>query len=136
MAFNFEEKIKEIQKLEKTLPKVIGNMAKNHYLKGFRDGGFTDRTLDPWAKRKRPNKADRRNSRSRALLVDKGHLRRSIRVVRATWGRIEVGSTGIPYAGYHNKGSGKLPRRQFVGRSKVLNDKIIRIIQTKIKAVL
>lgn len=136
MAFNFERKIKEIQRLKKTLPRRVGNVAKNHYLKAFRDQGFTDDTLDPWTARKTKNRSDRRNKRRRAILVDKGHLRRSIRVGRATWNRIEVGSYGVKYARFHNRGEGKLPRRQFVGASRVMNAQIRRLIQGEIKRAL
>lgn len=124
MAFNFKQKIARFKASKKKLPVVIGAIAKSHYLKSFRDEGFTDATLEKWTKRKTLNKSDRRNKRHRGLLVDRGHLRRSIRVVRATWNRIEVGSVGIKYARYHNQGLGQQPQRQFIGRSKVLNEKI------------
>lgn len=124
MGFNFKKKIARFKANKKKLPVAIGALAKSHYLKSFREEGFTDTTLSPWAGRKRGNRSDRNNKARRGLLVDKGHLRRSIRVVRATWNRIEVGSTGIKYARFHNRGDGKLPKRQFVGRSAVLNNKI------------
>lgn len=135
MAFNFKKKIAKFKSQNKRLPVAVGAIVKSHYLKSFRDEGFTDATLSPWAGRKTKNKSDRRNKALRGLLVDKGHLRRSIRVVRATWDRVEVGSTGIDYAKYHNRGLGQ-PKRQFVGASIVMNKKISKRIQRDLKNVL
>ncbi len=135
MSFNFKGKIKEFQRLKRTIPRQVGNIAKNHYLKSFRDQGFTDKTLSPWARRKRPNRSDRRTRRNRAILVDKGHLRRSIRVGAASFQRIEVGSFGIKYARFHNKGEGKLPERKFVGASAVMNEQIRRKLRKEVKSI-
>lgn len=123
MPFNFKRKIAKFKASKKKLPVAVGALAKSHFLKSFRDEGFTDQTLSPWVARTSKNKGDRRNRAKRGLLVNRGHLRRSIRVVRANWNRIEVGSTGIKYARFHNRGEGQ-PKRQFVGKSAVLNNKI------------
>lgn len=135
MPFNFKRKIARFKANQKKLPIAIGAIAKSHYLKSFRDEGFTDATLQKWDKRKRPSSRDRRNKGRRGLLVDRGHLRRSIKVVRATWNRVEVGSVGIKYARYHNQGKGKQKKRQFVGRSKVLNAKISKRIRRDTKLI-
>lgn len=123
MPFNFKRKIARFKTNQKKLPVAIGALAKSHFLKSFRDEGFTDKTYSPWASRSTKNRSDRNNKARRGLLVNRGHLRRSIRVVRANWNRIEVGSTGIKYAKFHNQGEGQ-KKRQFVGRSAVLNAKI------------
>lgn len=123
MPFYFKRKIAKFKASKKKLPVAVGALAKSHFLKSFRDEGFTDQTLSPWAARTSKNKGDRRNRAKRGLLVNRGHLRRSIRVVRSTWSRIEVGSTGIKYARFHNRGEGQ-PKRQFVGESAVLTRKI------------
>lgn len=134
MAFNFDKKIKEIQKKRATLPKLIGNIAKNHFLKSFQDEGFTDRTLDPWKARKTRDRSDRRNpTKHRAILMKRGHLKRSIRVGSARWDRIEVGSYGIAYAARHNQGLAGMPKRQFIGRSAAMNEKIRAKIRSEIR---
>lgn len=133
MAFNFEKKRRAFRSIKRTLPAQIGNIARNHYLRAFREQGFTDVSLDPWAKRKTRNRSDRRTTRSRAILVNTGHLRRSIRVGRARFNLIEVGSYGVKYARYHNKGERPQPKRQFVGKSKVMNDQIRKKIRKEIK---
>jgi hypothetical protein len=129
MAFNFKRKIARFKSEKKRLPIAIGALAKAHYLKSFREEGFTDNVYSPWKGRSTKNKSDRRNKARRGLLVDRGHLRRSIRVVRATWNKVEVGSTGIKYAKFNNRGEGRQPKRQFVGSSRELN----RIILTRIR---
>ena len=135
MPFNFKTKIARFKANQKRLPVAIGAIAKSHYLASFRDEGFTDKVLSPWAGRKTKNRSDRNNSAHRGLLVDKGHLRRSIKVVRATWNRIELGSTGIKYAKYHNRGEGRQPKRQFVGSSYALNAKIGKRIRKETKNI-
>jgi hypothetical protein len=56
MAFNFEQKIQELKRARSTLPIIIGNMAKRHFVKSFRDGGFTDEAFNPWQSRKRSDR--------------------------------------------------------------------------------
>ena len=136
MAFNFDKKIREIQKKRQTLPIKIAGIAKRHFQDSFKNQGFTDVKLDPWQSRKTKNKSDRRTAKKRAILVDSGHLRRSINIVKASFNKIEVGSTGVSYARYHNRGDKPQPLRQFVGKSKVMNSEIRRKIRAEIKAVL
>ncbi len=133
MAFNFKKKIAEFKAMKRSLPIKIGNLAKNHFVASFRNQGFTDRALNPWAVRKNSNRSDRRTTRKRAILVKTGHLRRSIKVQKARFSSIEIGYRGVPYGVYHNQGSGNLPQRQFMGKSYVLNQKIRRTIKKHIK---
>lgn len=136
MGWNFKKKIRDFKRVKSNLPIVIGNIAKNHYVKSFRDQGFTDKTLNKWQKRSSRNRSDRRNKASRAILVDSGRLRRSIKVGRATFSYIEIGAYGVSYARYHNKGTKKIPKRQFIGESKVVRDSIRKRIRRDIKNVL
>lgn len=136
MAFNFKKKRRELERAKKGLPMVIGNMAKNHYLKSFREGGFTDKSFEAWEKRKTKNSSDRRTRRRRALLVDKGHMRRGVRVISANFRRIRVGVTGIPYAKYHNDPKKSRVHRPFIGESAVLTEKIKKRIRREVKKIL
>ena len=132
MAFNFAKKIREFKKLKKELPIVLANMAKRHYVDSFRKGGFTDASFSPWQARKSRDRSDRSRvnaGRNRAILVKTGHLRNSIRVRIATFQKIEIGAYGVPYGVYHNNGEGKLPKRQFIGKSRQLDYKIKRRIR-------
>ena len=132
MAFNFQLKIREFQLAKRNLPVQIGNIAKRHFLKGFRDGGFTDEALEPWQARKRRD----RNPKPRAILVKSGHLRKSIRVRVANFNLIEIGAYGVPYAVFHNTGAGKMPKRKFIGQSATLSRNIMKRIDKEIKNIL
>jgi len=139
MAFNFEQKIKDFQKLKRNLPAQVGNIAKRHFVESFRNQGFTDASLDPWAVRKTSDKSDRskRNAdKPRAILVKTGHLRGSIRVRVSTFDLIEIGAYGVPYARFHNNPKGKGVKRQFIGRSRLLTKKIKAKISQEINKIM
>ena len=137
MAFNFKKKYRKAKNMHKWLPARVANTAKRHYLDSFRKEGFTDKKFDPWASRKKDGSKTRENRGG--ILIDTGALRGSIRVVKARFDHIEVGSVGIDYAGYHNNpdksngGKRAQKKRQFVGQSEVLSNKIERQIQQALK---
>lgn len=116
------------------LPRLIANEAVNEFKGNFQRQGFRDQTTKPWKPRK---KADP----GRGILIGKGgakKLSRSIRALKATRQRIVVGST-VHYAGVHNyglrsgRGKGfKMPKRQFVGHSKMLSSNIRTLILKRI----
>jgi phage gpG-like protein len=150
------------------LPAMAGNEVVNFALDNFNRQGFLGDSFQPWRLRKNPTKwgkAPKRNGR--AILVDTGQLRRSIRVIRTTGDEVVVG-TDVPYARAHNEGlrldeiqqvkehqrkvntiatlKGKkaaarmitvkahtrrinqdIPRRQFLGNSQYLNNRLNRM---------
>lgn len=130
--FDFDKVLREFQKKRSQLPRMIAKEAVNFSNDAFRRGGWTDDTFDPWVARKRPNKADRATGRRRALLVDSGNLRRSIRASKTSFNEIRIGAYGIAYATYHNQGTDKMAKRKFLGKSAVLNKKISSIIRREI----
>jgi phage gpG-like protein len=132
---DFDRINRNLDHMATVLPILAANAMLNHSKQAFRDQGFTDSTLSPWAPRKRPNKADRNTSRTRALLIDSGNLRRSYRIRKASFQETAVGSYGVPYASRHNQGLNGMPKRQTVGKSKVLNDKLERIAMREFKKV-
>lgn len=132
---DFDRINRNLDRMAVTLPRQLGNAMLNHTKKAFRDQGFTDGSLSAWQARKTQNRADRRTNASRAILIDSGALRRSLRVRKATFRETAVGAYGIPYAGVHNRGLGNMPKRQFVGRSKVLSTKMHRIAAREFRKV-
>ena len=76
------------------LPAIIGNEAVNYSLDAFSSESWDGK---PWQKRK--SKKDS----NRALLVQSGRLKRSIRVISTTATSIRIG-TDVPYAAVHNNG--------------------------------
>jgi len=136
--FNLDLKLKRFDLLKRALPKVVGNMAVNHFRDSFRAGGFTDSAFKAWAPRK---KGARRNA-GRALLVDAGHLKNSIVMKESSFEKIRISSEGLSYATVHNEGGRagrgrgfKMPKRKFMGNSKKLEKNIKVKINASIKSI-
>lgn len=113
--------INDKKKIEAELRKfviVMGVEATNHFTKSFANQGFTDETLSKWPRRKSLRDI------GRGILIKTGNLRRSIRVISRTFRSVTIGSD-LPYAQTHNDGlrvrGHKMPKRQFIGNSGVLN---------------
>lgn len=133
--------LKDIQAFKPQLEKVVdamGILAANHFTTSFRNQGFTDESLQRWQPRKR---TERSRMGNRAILVKSGRLRRSIRSKRFGFLAVKI-YTDVPYASVHNNGerSGrgrgfKMPKRQFIGYSGVLNRKIISKLDVTIKRI-
>lgn len=83
----------------RTLPKVLGNEAVNWSKESFNRQGFLDETTQLWPGRKK-NKGRNAN---KAILVQSGRLRRSIRIISSTETSVIIG-TDVPYAKVHNYG--------------------------------
>jgi len=133
--------LKDIQAFKPQLEKVVdamGVLAASHFTTSFRNQGFTDESLQSWQPRKR---TERSRMGNRAILVKSGRLRRSIRSKRFGFLSVKI-LTDVPYASVHNNGerSGrgrgfKMPKRQFIGYSGVLNRKIIAKMDVTIKRI-
>jgi|GEM_PF-5554745 len=138
--WNFGKVLKAFNELKKNeLPLLVGKETQNHFIQGFRQGGGqTDESTGGWEPRKTMDKSDKANpNKNRAILVKTGHLMRSISLLEYSFDKIIIGTKGIPYAARHNKGitdsKGRpMPKREFVGKSKKLNEKIVSLIKKKI----
>lgn len=146
--------------------KIIGIEAKKHFQESFETAnqGFTDESLEKWKELKESSKKrkTRANGSTPGILTDKGHLRDSINW-EGDFNKGEViMSSDKPYAQIHNQGgtisgtasvkahtrNGKnvkahtrkvnitIPKRQFMGPSKKLNEKILAKIDRQIKKIL
>jgi phage gpG-like protein len=100
MARNFNLKATEAHFKQVLLyaPAMLGNDAVNFFLDNFKRQGWLGNRLEPWKKRKRNKKRP-----GRAILVDSGRLRRSIRITSIHAGTVTIG-TDVPYAKAHNEG--------------------------------
>ena len=123
---------------KRTLPIVLGNIAKNFFLEAFRKGGFTDTGFKRWKQRRKRLGRGRTSPtlKEAATLVLTGKLKRSIRVRPATF-RITRIFTNVVYAAIHNiglqglafgKAPFKMPEREFIGNSRTLERKLERRI--------
>lgn len=99
--FKFNRSLQKFKVEEKKIPKYLAIKTKNWFLEGFRNnGGQTDDSENGWTKRG----FNRFDKKTRNTLVNKGHLRRSIKILKATWNNITVGSYGLKYSAIHNFG--------------------------------
>lgn len=102
MAKNFNILAKHEQHFKKVLmyaPGMLGNVAVNFFLDRFRYQNWLGHTAEPWRQRRR----NTRRNRGRALLIQSGRLRRSIRITKVTGLTVTIG-TDVPYAKAHNTG--------------------------------
>jgi len=123
----------DVAKFKRTMPIILANTAKNHFLLGFRKGGKqTDKSRGGW----RPRKSGSQRNRGRAILVDTSALKHDIDKRRTTFSRTVVGtSSSVPYAVYHNEGTKNTVQREIIGDSKVLEKKMEAKINKKITAM-
>jgi phage gpG-like protein len=95
---------RRFQSVATRLPVIAGNEVVNFALDNFKRQGFLGNSFQPWKARKNPTKWGQKPKRNgRAILIDTGRLRRSIRIVRSNWDEVVVGSD-VPYAKAHNEG--------------------------------
>lgn len=119
-GFNFDKSKQAFETFKTKAPQVLANDSLNHFSEGFRmNGGKTEASKTGWEPRKQNAK---RNS-GRGILIDTGALRRSLKVISATWKNIVIGSVGTAYAERHNEGLSGMPKREFIGDSNELNEK-------------
>jgi len=91
--------IREFKKQRKTLPIKLGNTAVKFFQASFDNEGFTDRTRNPWERRKYTPRGG-----AKKILQVSGALKRSIRRLSTSFGKIQIGTRGLVYAEIHNTG--------------------------------
>ena len=126
----------------------IGNTAKNFFVENFRKQGFDDKTVQRWKPRKRTTYKTKSgkvvDDTTRAILVKEGDLRRSIiRVPNRAAMSVKI-QTNLDYAKIHNEGlmgkafgkhPFKMPKRQFIGDSYNLNEKVKAVIVKRLDKI-
>ena len=141
-----ENQSKEFQKLlERKLPILVGNEAKNFFTESFQNEGFTDETFTPWQEvKRRKNPRPNRDRDRLKILTQSGDLGRSIEF-KAEPGKATIISdtkgagSDKDYAAAHNDGTttaGRnhnvtIPKRQFIGKSAMLDKKVMEIMKAE-----
>ncbi|MEO0337595.1 MAG: hypothetical protein AAF242_00120 [Bacteroidota bacterium] len=117
---------------------VILVEANRFHEENFSNGGFTDVGLKKWDPRSSKDKNEKRSG-NRALLVDSSTLKDTATRGRVVGDLVMYDFRGLVYAGVHNEGlrAGRgegfdMPKRQFVGKSQHLENRI----KTKATALL
>jgi len=140
--------------------RIIGVEGKNFIQKNFRDQGFTDTATENWQERKtedaqgrditryRTNRRGRQGNlnrygskiQDRALLTGfatgGNKLRNSFRYRVSAGSKLVTFYTYKPYAQRHNEGLNGMPKRQFMGKSAFLNNKISQKINNELNNLL
>ena len=144
-SFKFKITKRLFASQKRTLPVILGNVAKNFFLATFRKGGFTDVGFKRWKQRRKRIGRGRTSPtlKEAANLTLTGKLKRSIKVRPATFKLTRI-FTNVVYAAIHNfglqglafgKASFKMPEREFIGNSKVLERELERRIVREIDKV-
>jgi phage gpG-like protein len=118
--FKFDRVIKNMEAVKREAPQILANQAQTFFADTFNKQGFTDGSLQKWKERK--NDTKKRDS-GRAILVKSGNLRKAVAnsIRSATFDNIRLVVDGkFSYGKYHNEGTDKLPKREFMGDSKTL----------------
>jgi phage gpG-like protein len=112
-------------------PRHVGKIAVDHFKQNFDDQGFTDSTLQQWreVKRRMPPKRKGAAGERKILHGETSELFNSLAHRPET--RRSVIYSDLVYAAVHNEGlkagrgkGFKMPKRQFMGPSVKLDDKI------------
>ncbi len=122
-SFNIQKIEAHFKQVLLYAPGMMGNHAVNFFLDRFKQQNWVGNTVQPWQKR-RPQK--KRNGR--AILVDSGRLRRSVKITKIQNLTTHIGSD-VPYAKAHNdgfKGTVNVPAhtRKVFGKRKVESGKL------------
>lgn len=105
--FKFKQKAEMFNRLIYPMAKRIGEFAVAH----TKNDVFPSESWDgnSWKRKKNPD--------GKPLLVKTGAMKKSIRVLQVNRDIVKWGTT-VDYAGYHNEGTNKLPKRKFIGIDK------------------
>jgi len=120
---SIEKIISNLIQLEKILPTILAEQAKNFFQDSFTNQGFTDKTLVKWTQSRAGKK------RGGATLVDSGILRGAIMVTNVNASGFQVGvRADVEYAQQHNEGTKGQVKRQFIGRS----ERLVKLMQARV----
>lgn len=138
--FNFKNIDLKARKALEAAIVDVGNTAKVFFVESFRKQGWDDKSVERWKPRKKKTYRTRSgkvvDDTTRAILVKTGDLRRSIIRNPANRAALTIKiSTDLVYAARHNNGLKKMPKRQFMGDSYNLNEKVKAVIVKRLDKV-
>ena len=138
--FNLKQAEQKARKALEAAIVDVGNTAKVFFVESFRKQGWDDKNVQKWKPRKRTTYKTKRgkvvDDTTRAILVKTGDLRRSIIRNPANRAALSIKiSTDLVYAARHNNGLKNMPKRQFMGDSYNLNEKVKAVIVKRLDKV-
>jgi phage gpG-like protein len=130
MAWDFNRVRANIRQAKEVMPKRLANLTQRYFVNSWKEQGWNGQHWEE-VKRRIPGTKEYiyplnkdLGRRTRAILVKSGKLRRevndSIRVATFQKIRLVVGDREAKYAGYHNQGTDRIPKRQFMGQTPAL----------------
>lgn len=139
-GFELDKSLRRFLRKKPKFMIILGRLAQSHFVAGFRTGGgMTDDSRGGWLPRKRGTKADRRTRKRRGILIQSNKLRDSInyrpQAMKVKIIAKAISPEGIDYAPVHNEGIGNMPKREFIGHSKMLEKKVIARIRRELDTV-
>lgn len=111
---------------QQALDSMANNAVYHFKVTNFDSSGFVDFGVKKWAPIK--------NGKGRQPLVKTGRMRESITVLKRSGNSRVIGSV-VPYAGYQNEGTKNIPARKFVGNSRQLAEKNLKVLIQAVKKV-
>lgn len=138
--FNLKQAEQKARKALEAAIVDVGNTAKVFFVESFRKQGWDDKSVQKWKPRKRTTYKTKSGKKiddtTRAILVKTGDLRRSIIRNPANRAALTIKiSTDLVYAARHNNGLKNMPKRQFMGDSYNLNEKVKAVIVKRLDKV-
>lgn len=131
--------------LNNDAPVIMGKTAVDFFTESFQNEGFTDVSLEPWKEVKRRQNPKVTGARAiRAILTgDTGDLGMSIEHEKTDNGEVTVRSDKT-YSKAHNEGTNNagrgrsttIPKRQFIGDSETLNQKVLEALKEKADGII
>ena len=130
------------QAYNRTLPVKVGTEAVKFVRENFRQEGFVDSKLEKWKPAKRKSNPKHPDKAYGTLLSRRNNLYKS--VSKRASPRQAVVYTNVSYAAAHNEGTNnagrgrktRIPKRQFIGKSKMLNLRANVVIDKELKKIL
>lgn len=135
-----EEKLRRFQVAKASMMKAIANNSVNFFkIKTFNAQGWIPSAgvVSRWKPRKTPDKTKRGKvaKKQRKILVKTGHGRQSIHVAYVNI-HVAVIRAEAYYMQYHNEGTPKMPKRQFMGDSDALYAENMKIVKRHMRGIL
>ena len=129
--FEFDKVFEKLQQIKPKLPQEIAAIAQSSFVKNFNDESFfgkkwkeVQRRIEGTKAYKYP-KTKKLSRRVKPILVGTGKLKREVNssIRQATFDEVRLG-VDLPYAAAQNEGTNKIPKREFMGNSPILEKKI------------
>ena len=136
--FELDKLLNSVSRVKREVPIVLANQAQNYFVSSFRKQGWSDTGAWKEVNRRISGTPEYKypaftglSRRTKPILVMSGRLRRAVSgsIREATFERIRL-VVALPYAAAQNYGNNKIVARKFMGDSRELREKQLKLIKT------